>query len=317
MGKRIQSGILLTAVCFVLAMAMAPGGRAAEVVDRIVAVVNDDIITLQQLNKAVAPYIEKVQKASYPEEKRKKILYNLKKDMLNRMIERTLADQEAEKYNITVSEAEVDKAIERFKENRSMTQEELEKGLQQDGMTFQGYRDKIRKELLRPKLISRAVNSKVVVTDTEVKTYYEEHKDKYTGIKKYELRNILAEKRERVEQAMTFLEKGGDFRAAAEKFSEASNASEKGYLGVFKADAFSEKLKSRITSCKPGEYTDIIETDRGFQIFYVQNIEKSGGKSLKEAREEIVDTLYDRKASEKFDKWMQSLKKNSHIKTML
>lgn len=315
MGKSIQSKIILVAACLV--MTIAGGVSAAEVVDRIVAVVNDDIITLQQLNNAVAPYIEKVQKANYPQEKQKKIIYNLKKDMLNRMIERTLADQEAEKYNITVSETEVDKAIERFQENRSMTREELEKGLEQDGMTFSEYRDKIRKELLRPKLISRAVNAKVVVTDTEVKSYYEKHGNKYAGINKYELRNILTEEKEKMERARTFLEEGGDFRSAAEKFSEASNASEKGYLGVFKAEAFSDKLKSHITSCSPGEYTDIIETDRGFQIFYVKNIENPGGKSLKEVREEIVETLYDKKASEKFDKWMQSLKENSHIKTML
>ena len=315
MGKSIQSKIFLAAACFVLTTAAV--GGAAEVVDRIVAVVNDDIITLQQLNNAVAPYMEKVQNADYPQEKRKKIIYNLKKDMLNRMIERTLADQEAEKYKITVSETEVDKAIERFKENRSMTQEELEKGLEQDGMTYGDYRDRIRKELLRPKLISRAVNAKVVVTDNEVKAYYEEHKDKYSGINKYELRNILTEQKEKIERARTFLSESGDFRAAAEKFSEAPNASDKGYLGVFKTDSFSDKLKNQITSCSSGEYTDVIETDRGFQIFYVENIEESGGKSLKEARQEIVETLYDQKASEKFDKWMQSLKENSHIKTML
>ena len=315
MGKSIQSRILLAAACLVLTL--AAGGGAAEVVDRIVAVVNDDIITLQQLNNAVAPYMEKVQNADYPQEKRKKIIYNLKKDMLNRMIERTLADQEAEKYKITVSEAEVDKAIERFQENRSMTRDELEKALEQDGMTFEGYREKIRKELLRPKLISRAVNAKVVVTNAEVEAYFEEHKEKYSGIKKYKLRNILTETKEKIERAGTFLENGGDFRQAAEKFSEAPNASDKGYLGVFKTESFSEKLKDHITSCSPGDYTDIIETDRGFQMFYVEDIEKSGGKSLDEAREEIVETLYDKKASEKFDKWMQSLKENSHIKTML
>ncbi|MCF8044583.1 MAG: SurA N-terminal domain-containing protein [Desulfarculaceae bacterium] len=315
MGKSIQFSAVIAAACLILTM--PAGGGTSEVVDRIVAVVNDDIITLQQLNDAVAPYLAKVNNASYPEEKRKKIVYNLKKDMLNRMIERTLADQEAKKYNITVSETEVDKAIERFKENRSMTQMELEKGLKQDGMTFSEYRDKIRKEILRPKLISRAVNAKVVVTDSEVKSYYEKHRDKYAGIKKYELRNILAEEKEKMERARSFLEQGGDFETAAEKFSEASNASEKGHLGVFKAESFSEKLKNHITSCRPGEYTDIIETDRGFQIFYVENIEKVGGKSLKEAREAIVETLYDKKASEKFDKWMESLKENSHIKTML
>ena len=315
MGKRDRARVLLTAVCLVLTV--AAGTKAAEMVDRIVAVVNDDIITLQQLNSMVAPYLEKVEKASYPEEKQKKIIYNLKKDMLNRMIERTLADQEAEKYNITVSEDEVDKAIERFKENRGMTRDELEKALEQDGMTYEDYRDKIRKEILRPKLISRAVNSKVVVTDKDVKEYYEAHKEKYSGIKKYELRNILTEEKEKIKQARTFLEDGGDFRAAAEKFSEASNASDKGHLGVFKEESFSEKLGQPITSCGPGKYTDIIETDRGFQIFYVENIETSGGKSLKESKQEIIQTLYDKKASEKFDEWMQSLRENSHIETML
>ncbi len=315
MGRNILFRVLPTAA--VIVMITFAGAGAADVVDRIVAVVNDDIITLRELNEAIKPYMEKIRSASYPEEKRKKIVYNLKKDMLGRMIERKLADQEAEKHNINVSENEVDQAIERFKENRGMTREELEKGLEQDGMTYQDYRERIRKELLRPKLISRAVNSKVVVRDSEVEEYYNEHRDRYAGVGTYELRNILSENREKINRARSFLEEGGDFKKAAEKFSEASNASEKGYLGEFKAESFSDQIKKHITSCSPGEYTDIVETDRGFQIFYVETEKESGGKSLEDAREEIVEKLYDEKASEKFDKWMKSLKEDSHIKTML
>ncbi|MFO7754052.1 MAG: SurA N-terminal domain-containing protein, partial [Desulfobacteraceae bacterium] len=95
MGRNILFRVLPTAA--VIVMITFAGAGAADVVDRIVAVVNDDIITLRELNEAIKPYMEKIRSASYPEEKRKKIVYNLKKDMLGRMIERKLADQEAEK----------------------------------------------------------------------------------------------------------------------------------------------------------------------------------------------------------------------------
>ncbi len=293
------------------------GGAGAEVVDRIVAVVNNDIVTLSELNKAVKPFLEKIEAADYPEEKAKQLTYKVKRDMLDRIIERRLIYQETGRLNLRVSVEEVDQAIERFKRDRNMTQEDLEKALAHDGITFDEYRDRIRKDILRTKVINKVIKAKVVVLDREVEAYYNDHKKAFSGEKKYHLRNILMEDRDAIESVRKLLDQGLNFAALAQKYSRASNASEGGDLGVFELETFSEKLKQAITHLKKGAYTDVISTDSGYQIFYLEGFEQSGGKTLEQARDEIVEKLYDRKAEKKMKKWIESLKEKAHIKIML
>ncbi|MBF0113090.1 MAG: SurA N-terminal domain-containing protein, partial [Desulfamplus sp.] len=117
-----------------------------KLIDRIVAIVNNDVITLLELKDALAPYVAKVEESDYTSDKKKEIVNQLTQDMLSRMIERKLTDQEAKRVKITVSDREVDEAIERLKQSQLMSQDDLEKALKDDGLSFLEYREKIREE---------------------------------------------------------------------------------------------------------------------------------------------------------------------------
>jgi len=300
---------------------------AAEVVDRIVAIVNDEVITLTELNQELLPYVEKINRSDYPREKKDKIVYQLKQDMLDRMIDRMLTDQEVARIGITVSENEVDTAIERLKQSQFMTQEDLEKALAHDGVTYQEYREKIHQEILRPKLINYSVKSKVVVTDTDIEAYYHDHKALYTAKKKYHLYNILisfdrsggskSALFEKAQKIREMLDRGDSFKELAETYSQAPNASEGGDLGILEADHLSDTLKQKISKLKEKEYSDVIETEQGFQLFYVEDIQSAGVKKFEDVKEEIAKTLYDEIVEKKFNSWLDSLRENSHIKKML
>ena len=101
----------------------------AEVVDRIVAIVNDEVISLYELNKATQPYIEQVRNSQYPEDVERQLTFEVRSKILNELINEKLADQELKRQNISVSEKEVDSAIERIKESRAISDEELRKAL--------------------------------------------------------------------------------------------------------------------------------------------------------------------------------------------
>ncbi len=301
----------------------------ARVVDRIVAVVNNDIITLTDLNKAVSPYIEKINSAGYSSEKRKEILYKIKKDMLDRMIDQKLTDQEVKRLHITVTDQEVDNAIERFKQAQSMTQEDLEKALKQSGMTLKEYRDKIHQEILRPKLINYEIKSKVIVTDQDIKKYYADHKQEFSGINKYHLCNICipvdsnasdelkAEQYNKIEKIKKMLDQGKNFRDLAKKYSEVPNASSGGDLGTFEIGALSGKIRDAVSELTPGKYTDVILTDNGYQIFYLEDVKTENGKTFADVSAQISKKLYKEKAEKKFKSWLESLREKSHIKIML
>ncbi len=301
----------------------------ADLVDRIMAVVNNDVITLVELNSALRPYVEQIDSAGYSSEKRTKILYKLRQDMLNRMVERKMTDQEVKRLKLTVSDKEVDSAIERLKEAQFMTQEKLETALAQEGITFAEYRENLREEILRPKLINYSVKSKVVITDTDIKAYYDNHAEEFAGVKKYYLRNILfildsfasqsrkQEQKSKAEGLKERLQKGEAFNTLALKYSEASNAPEGGDLGFFGQEALSEAIYNAVKDLKPGQFSDVLLTDQGYQIFYVERIEEKNGKLLEQVSKEISKKLYDEIVEKRFREWLDALREKSHIKIML
>ncbi len=325
MTTRIKRSIFVISLTIFLFSAVT----TAEVVDRIVAVVNDDIILLSELGKAVAPYLEKINTAGYGEEKKAKLTYKLRQDMLNRMIDRKLTDQEVERHGITVSDKELDAAIERFKSAQLMTQEKLEAALESEGMTFREYRENMRQEIMRPKLINYSIKSKVIVTDGEVEAYYNEHKADYAGEKKFHLYNILVkpdayaldDKRDSarriIEKVKELLDSGEDFKELARQYSQAPNSVDMGDLGFFSQDSFSPQLKDAVLGLGVGSFTDVIDMTQGYQIFFLEAVEETPGKSLEEVSDEINTKLYNSVVEKKFKVWLESLRDRSHIKLML
>ncbi len=309
-----------------IVVAMVPAMASAEIVDRIVAVVNDDIITLSELNSAIRPYEDKLAASGYSQEKMETMLFNLKQEMLKNLVDRKITDQEVKKLGFTVSEQEVDNAIEQLKRSRMMTQEDLEKALKQEAMTFKAYREKIRQEILRPKLINFSVKSKVIITDNDIKTYYDAHPEMYGGTKKIYLRNILITGgalavdgfvQQKFNNVNGALLSGEPFGEVARRYSQAPNAGDGGKIGLFSLDALSGEIADAVKDLAAGEHSTFIQTDLGYQMFFVETIEEGSEKSLKAVSDEISKKLYDQIVEKKFNTWIEGLREKAHVKQML
>ena len=268
---------------------MIPKAEGAEVVDRIVAVVNDDIITLFELNRSFEPYAEKVRALGYQIDKERKMLFKVREDMLSRLIDQKIKDQEIKRFNITISEKEIDQTIERIKEANFYTDEDLRAALANDGLTMEEYREQIKEQILRTKLVNLEIKSKIVITEDDIKFYYENHQDKYGGKKKYHLRNIImkvspfADEKEKLgiktkmDAILDKLNEGQSFETLAMTYSESSLAAEGGDLGLFGLDELSLQLQDTIKEMKTGEFTPVLDTDHGYQIFFIQEIVNTPG----------------------------------------
>jgi peptidyl-prolyl cis-trans isomerase SurA len=241
----------------------------------------------------------------------------IEKEMLNTLIDRTLTMQEAARQQISVSDADVQTAIENFKKQNGMDQEAFERGLESEGISLEEYRERVREDIMQSLLVNRVIRSRIIVTQTEIEAYYQAHPEKFRGEEKYHLRNILAASESQVEQVLSRLDQGLSFPEAARQYSSAPNAAEGGDLGEFDIQTFSDSIKAAVKQLKKGEYSRMISTNQGFQIIYVEDILETGGKTLEEAGKEIQDLLYREQAEEKFAGWIESLKKNAHIKIML
>jgi len=300
----------------------AQQAQQPEVVDRIVAVVNSDIITLYDLNRAFKPYEANIKALRYPEDKERQTLFQVRSDVLNQLIDGQLADQQTKQAQITVSQKEIDTTIERMKEARSFTDEQLREGLAAQGITMEEYRKEIESQILRTKLVNREIKSKIVITREDIKAYYDTHREKYAGDKKYYLWNLFIkaseiDKNEALKemQRVAFkLNQGSSFEALVGELNQSSSAVKGTDLGLYRRDELSVELREVVSKLKPNEYSEILETNFGYQIIYVQEMQDTAAKPLEEVEAEIQQILYDEFVDNKYQDWLEDLRARSHIR---
>lgn len=300
--------------------------ESREVVDRVVAVVNDEVILMSELNEALNPFLNRLQEYQYSQEEKEQLSYKLREDILNQLINERITDQQAKKAGIEITSREVDASVEQMKQANRLTDEQLRAALSQQGLTLEEFKEKIREQILRSKLVSLEVKSKIVITKEDIKNTFRKEAEKYSETKKYHLRSILmrasdgttGKDKKAIKAKMLEihekLEQGENFEALARMYSHPSLASSGGYLGAFDPETLAPNIREAVVNLKPGEYSSVLDTDQGFQIFFVDKIESKESRSLDEASAEIEDRLYKEIVDERFTSWLQELRNRSHIK---
>jgi peptidyl-prolyl cis-trans isomerase SurA len=216
--------------------------------------------------------------------------------------------------------------IERIKESRSYTDEDLRAGLAEQGLTIEEYRENLKKQLLRGKLVNREVKSKIVITREEIEKYYNEHREKYAGEIKYHLWNIfirfsqMTDESQRqiafgkMETVLSQLKQGRSFESFAAELPDSPKSPQGTDLGFYLLDELSPQLRNVVKDMKEGEYSPILENNRGYQIIYVQKVLMTDSKSFTEVEAEIKDVLYNEAIDRRYNTWLSELRKRSHIK---
>lgn len=293
--------------------------QSAEVVDRIVAIVNEDIIRLSDLNREFEPIKQQIRSRGMSADREAEAMYEARSQLIEEMVDEKLADQAIKEAGIRVSKNEVDAAIERIKSANRFTQEDLKRALESRGMRMEKYREDMRQQILRNKLINEKVKSKIVITEDDIREHYEANPEKYGLTEKYRLKNIFmpfdeAQVRSKLEKVLEELENGASFAEMAKKHSMAPNANAGGDLGVFALQDLSEDLQPVVEALEPGQFTDIVQTDLGLQIFFLESVEEPEERDLEDVKERIEQELYEEKAEQKFNDWIESLRKSAHIR---
>jgi len=327
-GKSFFLRLLFFIITFFSTIIVVGLGLAQDsmVVDRIVAVVNDELITLYDLNQTLEPYAKNIKALGYSADKERKMLFKLRSDLINELIDRMLADQEIKKYKLTVTETEIDRAVEQIKAARHYTDEDFRAGLAEQGLTMEDYRKELKEQLLRRRLVNLEVQSKIVITEENIKAYYENHPEKFAGEKKYHLWNIFmnispyaadSEKRSayrKMEAILAKLQQGQSFESLTNDDFLSSLQAKGGDLGLFLLKELSPQLQEVVPTMAAGEFSAILNTDVAYQIIYVQNIIETPAKTIAEVRNEIHETLYRELVDNKYQKWLEDLRMRSHIK---
>ncbi len=310
--------LVLCSFCYTIA-------GAEELIDRIVAVVNNDVITLSDLNKVTALMFAGIDKnQSFTEEQRAEV----EQKALEQLIEKKLIEQKAREFDIKVSDKEVNRAIEDVLKRNNLSLEQLKEILKKDGASFEEYRKMLQSEILQSKVIGREVRSKVTITDKDIHEYYEKnvkHQEK-TG-EKVRIQQIFFATPpdmmpKQVEKLASQLEEirakivgGEDFGRMAVAFSQDPSAKEGGDLGYFGRGELLPVIENAAFSLQIGEVSTVIRSPAGLHLIRV--IDKKGGDGqtgIHANREEIEESLYRQEVDALFIKWMEELKKKAYIK---
>ncbi len=253
--------------------------------DRIAAVVNNEVITQNDLNERYATIVRQLQKQGTklpPQEE-------LRKQILERMVNDLVQIQEAKETGIKVDEATLDKTLQRIADDNNVSMTEFRRLLEADGVKYSKFREEIRGELVMQRLREREVEGNVNVTEAEVDTQMALESKEATSDQEYRLAHILLllpeqataaqieAKRKRALQALGELRKGADFAQISAQFSDAPDALQGGNLGWRPVGRLPAIFTEALTTLKPGEITDILKSANGFHI--VKLLDKRGRDS--------------------------------------
>lgn len=304
---------------------------SGKLVDKIVAVVNDEVVTLSELQDAIGPYEQQIRQARYPPQDEAKLLANVRKDILNKMVEQKLADQESKRLGLEVSEGEIDVRIEEIKTRQGLTDEQLRAALAEEGRSLEVYRKWLKEQLLRANLVNVQVKSKIAITEKEIRDFYEKNRSKYDGKTKYHLSAILigggpsdtvktedpavkADLKTKAEEAAAKLRAGETFAQIAKKYSNDPTSASGGNLGWFFLDELAPEVKDAILKMKANEVSPLLDTKSGYQILMLNAVETEPGRTLDSVRPEIQDELFGKIVEEKYSTWLKALRERSYIR---
>ncbi len=303
-----------------IGMAAAQGASwAGEVLERILAVVNDEIVTEQDLQVAMAPVLAQY-RTTYAGEEYETRVREAQEEFLDKIIEEKLILSEAKRKLVIVKDEEVD-AIMSDVRNKFPSREIFLQSLEEQGMTEKKLWNRFRDQIMSQKLVGYEIRSRVSVSPGEVNEFYKEHTVEFIQGDRVGLRQILVRIGSRAEdEAKIFAESlvaqirgGKPFQELAKEYSEGSEAKEGGEMGWVERGQLLGEIDEKIFSLKVGEVTDPFKSSLGFHIFQVTQKETSAVKPLPEVREDIQDRLFKEKLRVRLDNWITDLKKNAYI----
>ncbi len=291
-------------------IAQASRLSAAQVEDRIIAIVNSDLIMLSDMKRELTPERERMQK-EFRGDMLARRLKTAEYMALTSMIERKLQLQEAKTRSIEVTDQEVRQAVQNMKQQGETIDE-----------TNPANMKNVREQLTLLKVVDREVRSGVMVADSDMKRYFQEHRDRFALPEEYTLSQILilprspddtADAKEKVRDVMKRLKQGESFEDLALQYSDGPNASRGGRIGLVRQGELLPGIERAIAKLVPGGISDVIETSEGFQVVRLEDKKPKQFRPYEEVRIEIQGLVFQQKSEDVFQSWLADLKNKAYI----
>jgi len=312
MKSHLIHTIRIGAIISLLLFLFAPVGCEKELIpsttDEVIATVNGVDITVSEFTEALTNLKTELSDDSPLDEDQAR---KMKLNLLNQLIDRKLLVAEAENLGITVSEEEIDAAVNRII-GEYPDQETFDELVADGNIDLDQWRREIEYTLLLDKLVETALATDIEILPDEIETYYEEHREDYSSDEKVHALQIMVETRETAEELLSEIQNGGDFSNLASIHSISPDSARGGDLGFFTREEMPPDFEIAF-EMDPGDVSDVVESPYGFHILKV--LEKSPAKdmTLEEATPEITEKLKRLRAEEQYGLWFSEIKERAEI----
>lgn len=313
---------------FILSIALlilATSPLSAETISRIAAIVNQDIITTAQLDREIDKMLSaEAREAGISSAQREQLRHK----MLDKLIEDTLLNQRIEKLGLQVSDEDVEQAINDVQAQNNITREQLKQALAAQGINFDDYRERLRQQLLNFQLIGREIQSKVEITNTEMRDYYRAHLEDYRNKPYLRLSRLtfrlapgntpadIAAMRAKAADALLQLRQGKDFLEVLMQ-NAATSGVDGGDMGKITEGSLSESFNRAIKGLSVGQVSEIIETPEGFHLLRLDERNPGDTQTFETVKEQISGKLREDKRAAALSEWTENLRKEADIEKRL
>jgi peptidyl-prolyl cis-trans isomerase SurA len=297
------------------------------VVEEIVARVNNEIITREDLEHARAALQGEAREACAgctPEQVRE-LVATKEKDLLRDLIDQSLLTQRAKDNGINV-DTEVIKRLDAIRQQYKLPDlDALEKEVTKTGQDYEDFKGQLRNQLLTQELIRKEVGSKIIVSHEDIVKYYNDHKVEFVRQETVVLREIFVSTEGKKEADIPALRKkadnlrdrilnnGDDFGELAKRYSDSPTAQQSGDLGVFQRSQLDAKIAEKVFALNRSQMTEVMETKTGFEILQVRERYEAGQQPLDKVEPEISNRLYEQKMAPSMRVYLTTLREDSYL----
>lgn len=305
----------------------APSARAV-VIDRIVAVVNKDIITLSQVQEAGRGEFTQLQQR-YNGRRLKQEIERVQRKYLDLLITRRLRVNRAKEMELSFSDSDVDRALDDVKKRNNISDSELEVLLKREGMTIPEYRERVGEEILLRKVMNIEVRSRISVAPQEIEAYYKSHRSEFLPPERLRASHILIltpinaapdierANRAAAERVLRRIRGGAGFSEMAKKNSQDPSAAKGGDLGIIRRGEVLPNFERVLFAIKEGEVSDVVRTRAGFHIIKLVRRLPRIPPSLNQVEKKIRNRIFQDKVTARMRRWMEDLKKKAYIEVTM
>jgi len=301
--------------------------QAAQLVDGIAAIVNDEIITITEVRETMAPEAEQLgqQFSGFARDERLKALF---KQTLTSLINAQLQLTRARHLNLRVTEDDVNQQIDTLKKQNQVADEQFLQLLKTRGLTLETYKKQVQEGLLVSKVVNAEVRSHLTVLDSELQEAYKTKTDQYKIAGGQTVSHILfllppypteqddQRLRAKAESVLQQLRHGGDFASLARQYSDGPSAEAGGLLGTFQPGELLPGFEEAVAQLRPGEISDVVRTRVGFHIIRLEARQAGTMRPFEEVQEELKSEILRNKTERKYQEWLDSLRQQAYIKIL-